>query len=71
VTERETEGWPEEKGQRGAAAAGELGGESAQSESWSSELARAERDRSENGLFRLGGEDARAKGGKLQRHVAL
>jgi hypothetical protein len=43
------EGWPEEKGHV-AAAAGELGGGS----SWSSELARAERDRSENGLFRLG-----------------
>ena len=51
------EGWPEEKGHVAAAAGGARGGLS-----WSSELARAERDRSENGLFRLGAGDARARG---------
>jgi hypothetical protein len=49
--EREGKGWPEKKGTL-RRQAGELGGR-ASSESWSSLLVRAERDRSGKRIFRL------------------
>jgi len=52
-------GWPEEKGHV-AAAAGELGGGS----SWSSELARAERDRSGKRAIPIGSGGMPGPGGK-------